>query len=432
MKTLHLTNCWHSESGGISTFYRELLRYAQVAGRPIRLVVPGPADREEPHGDHGLIYYVRSRCSPFNSAYRIMTPGSYLLPGGRIRQILTRERPDVVECCDKYTLNYLAGLLRIRALGIQHYRPTVVGLSCERMDDNMAGYVSTSSLARTFCRWYMQRLYFPLCDHHIAVSPHTAEELRTVSFGHRKRRGVWVLPMGADCELFTPERRSTRTRHWLERVSGAPEGSTLMLYAGRLAPEKNVGLLLDTMRLLEELRSCQFHLLIAGDGPLRCVLERACERKLPGSVYFLGHIRNREVLADLYANCDLFVHPNAREPFGIAPLEAMASGLPVIGPSSGGITCYANAENASLVDPDPESFAAAAIELRESPAIAEVRRRAGRETAKRFNWPAVAASFFRLYEELHAIVQGQSTEPITAPEFYSSYRTVRRDFEWQL
>jgi alpha-1,6-mannosyltransferase len=431
MKTLHLTNCWHAESGGIATFYRELLRQAEAERRPIRLVVPGAHNCVEAHGDYGLIYHVRSRSSRLSPGYRVMMPWSYFLPGGRLREIIAEERPHVVECCDKYTLNYLAGLLRRGWLGIPGYRPALVGLSCERMDDNVARYLWSGRLARAFCRWYMQWLYFPMFDHHIAVSPHTAGELRAASFGHRKRRGVWVRPMGADCGLFTPARRSPSFRRWLESRSGAPEGATLLLYSGRLALEKNVGLLLDAMRLLEQRQSGRFHLLIAGDGPLRGGLEQTCHRNLPGAVHFLGYVRSRETLAGIYANCDVLMHPNPHEPFGIAPLEAMASGLPVIAPNSGGITAYARPDNALLVHPDPDSFAGAAVALRQQNDLAENLRRAGRATAERFDWCVTASSFFALYDELHAVVRGAREEPAMAPAFYSSYPSIRRRFGWE-
>jgi len=429
MKTLHLTNCWHAESGGIATFYRELMRQAEVERRQIRLVVPGAEDGVGTHGRYGLIYTVRSRPSPFSPGYRIILPPAYLHRHGLIRAILTQERPDLVECCDKYTLTYLAALLRIRRLGIPNYRPAVVGLTCERMDENMASYLFSNPLARAFCRWYMRRLYFPMFDHHIAVSAHTADELEHASEGHRVRRGVWVRPMGADCRLFSPLRRSDASRQWIESRWGAPEGATLLLYAGRLAPEKNVELVIETMRLLEQRQNGRFHLLLAGDGVLRSALERVCMRELPGAVCFLGYLKDREALANLYANCDAFLHPNPREPFGIAPLEAMASGLPVIAPNSGGITAYAKTGNAILVDPTPEAFAASAITLPESVTLVESLRQAGRATAERFDWPAVASSFFQLYEELYAIVQG-APEGGTAPAFYSTY-PVRRGFRWE-
>jgi glycosyltransferase involved in cell wall biosynthesis len=431
MKTLHLTNCWHAESGGISTFYRELLAQAERERRAIRLVIPGAEDGEETHGEYGRIYRVRARPSPFNPGYRMMMPLAYLHPRGRVRQILATERPDLIECCDKYTLTYMAGLLRRGWFGIPGYRPAVIGLTCERMDENMAGYLSAAPLARAFCRWYMQWLYFPLFDHHIANSAHTAGELQQASFGHRCQRGVWVRPMGADCRLFTPARRSASFRQWLESRSGAPAGASLLLYVGRLAPEKNIDLLISTMRLLERGHRGQFHLSIAGDGALRDDLEQACARDLPGTVSFLGHLRNREMLADVYANCDALLHPNPREPFGIAPLEAMASGLPLIAPDSGGITTYANAENASLVHANAESFAAAAVALRGNSALASARRQAGRTTAERFDWPLVASSFFALYEELVAVVQGNHQRPTMAPEFYSSYPDNRRGLGWE-
>ena len=186
------------------------------------------------------------------------------------------------------------------------------------------------------------------------------------------------------------------------------------------------------MGLLEQAHSCQFHLLIAGEGVLRASMERICERDLPGAVYFLGHIRDREMLADIYANCDALLHPNAHEPFGIAPLEAMASGLPVIGPNSGGITSYAGSGNAILVNADPESFAKAALLLRNDPGTADAIRLAGRATAERFDWPVVASSFFALYEELYAMVRGERDEPATAAAFYSSHDNRRRHLGWEL
>ena len=428
MKTLHLINCWHRQSGGIATFYRAMMRAAEAQGRPIRLVVPGETDAVADEGRWGRIYYVRGRPAPFNREYRLVMPQSYLLPNGPVRRILAAERPDLVECCDKYTLNYLAGLLRVGWLGFGGHRPTVVGISCERMDDNMARYLSPGTLGRRFCRLYMQWLYFPLCDHHIAVSPYTATELHEASFGHRCRRGVWVRPMGVDCSLFTPDRRREEACRRLRALTGASEEATLLLYVGRLAPEKNPGLLLDTLRILESQAPGQFHLVLAGDGPMRRELESGCRRDLPGAVCFLGHIGDREALAGLYANCDLLLHPNSSEPFGIAPLEAMASGLPVIGPDSGGITSYAGDGNAVLVPAEPAAFARACRELQNDSERIRRLREAGRQTSRRYDWPTVAAGFFELYEELHALTQGTLDNARLQPAFYS---TTRRRFGWE-
>ena len=420
IKTLHLTNNWHAESGGVATFYREMLNAAESHGRAIRLVVPAAADRIEEHGRFGRIYHVKSPPAPLNPSYRMMMPLQYLLPRSPLRRILLEERADLVECCDKYTLNYLAALLRRGWLLGRDYRPAVVGLSCERMDRGMAQYVSRSPAALAFCRCYMKWLHFPMFDHHIAVSALAAEELRTAARGHQVRRGVWVRPMGADCDRFHPSRRTAAARTWLERLAGAAAGSTLLLYAGRLAPEKNLQLLLDTMAELEADGAGQYHLLVAGDGPERARFEQQANRHLPGSVCMLGHVRTAPTLADIYANSDAFVHPNPAEPFGIAPLEAMASGLALVAPNEGGVTCYANTANAWLTKADARSFAAAVRAIGADPCAAARRRTAARASAEAFAWERVTGGFFDLYDQLHALVVEGAAQPALAPSFYST------------
>src|SRR6185437_2236228 len=282
MKTLHVTNYWHSESGGVATFYRELMKCANRLGREMRIVAPGAKSEVETCGKFGKIYRVRGRQSRLSRGYWLLTPETYLLPSSPVRQILNSERPGLVECCDKYTLNYLAALLRRGWLMGRGYRPTVVGLSCERMDDNMVTYLSASRPALRFCDAYMKWLHFPMFDHHIAVSEHAAGELRQAARGHNVRRGVWVRPMGASCNLFHPGRRNDADRARLRRLSGAPEGSTLLIYTGRLAREKNLQLLTDTVAELERRSPGSLSLVVAGDGAMRASFERDCDRLAPG------------------------------------------------------------------------------------------------------------------------------------------------------
>jgi hypothetical protein len=74
IKTLHFTNCWHSESGGIATFYRELMHAAERHGRQIRLVVPGARDRVEECGPFARIYHVAGSPSRLSPGYRLLMP----------------------------------------------------------------------------------------------------------------------------------------------------------------------------------------------------------------------------------------------------------------------------------------------------------------------------------------------------------------------
>jgi alpha-1,6-mannosyltransferase len=257
-------------------------------------------------------------------------------------------------------------------------------------------------------------------DHHIAVSEHSAEELRLAARGHKVERGVWVRPMGADTVRFTPARKRDAARQRLIKVIGGSDRSVLLLYAGRLVPEKNLYLLIDAVALLRKDSKRDYRLLFAGDGILFEPLQKACSEKIPGSTTFLGHIADRDLLADMFANADAFVHPNPREPFGIAPLEAMAAGLPLVAPDSGGVTSYANHANAWLASQSPESYAAAIREVFDFPEARARKVEAALVTASQYSWPAVAAGYLRLYRELHERVQGRIPENAIPPRFVST------------
>jgi alpha-1,6-mannosyltransferase len=385
-RTLHITNAWHRGSGGIATFYRALLAAAERARHSMRLVVPAEEDGEESVGAYGVIYRIRSPRAPLDSNYRLIMPGSYLGRNTRLWKILEREQPDLVEICDKYTMPYLGGLLRIGKYPAVRKRVAVVGQSCERMDQNFAAYLGGGPAARAFCRWYMKWIYFPQCDHHIANSAATAGELQEASRGHKVERGVWIRPMGVDFDRFAqPE------RYW-----DAPEGAFTLVYAGRLAPEKNLGLLFDTLALLPD----RFRLLLAGEGILRTKLE-ARAQAFPGRVSFLGHLDGAEALVKLYREADAFVHPNPREPFGIGPLEAMAAGLPVVAPDQGGVVTYLSETNGWPTPPDPASFAGAIQAIVQDPAATRERIRQGVLTAARYRWDRIADGFLDLYRELY-------------------------------
>ncbi len=420
MRTLHLTNFWHPTSGGVATFYRALTEAANRRRHHLRLVVPSDRDRIEQVGDFVRIYHLRAAPAPLNPRYRLLRPRLFMRPGGAIAKILRDEKPDLVEICDKYTLNYLAALLRKRLVPGVASRPVVVGLSCERMDVNVGVYLGPSRPWKFFARHYMKWLYFPMFDHHVAVSSSVAEELRAAARGHAVRRAVWIRGMGVDAELFHPRRRNQACRLRLASSLGAPAEATWLLYAGRLVPEKNLGLLLDTMRELSRPANDSFHLVVAGDGILRGDLEHQWTAEFPGRIHFLGHISERERLADLYANADLFLHPNPREPFGIAPLEAMASGTPLLAANSGGVTEYANAGNAWLVEPTGAAFAQACLEAVQESQLRRERTARARRTAEAHSWPRVAEGFLDLYREIWNLVRNPAYSVVSGPAFHST------------
>jgi alpha-1,6-mannosyltransferase len=398
---MHLTNSWHENSGGVATFYRALIAEANRRQQPIRVVVPAEAERIEEVGEFGRIYHLSAPRSPMNPDYRVLYPSRFLFPGTRLQQILIAERPDLVEISDKYTLHYLAAVLRLNLLPAIDFRPTVVGTIHERIYDNVAAYLGRIPLGRQLCSVYVKWMYFPFFDHHVANSEYTAAELRAASKGQLVPRGTWIRPMGVDLSVLSPTRKSKQVRQELQRDVGGSDESVLLLYVGRLVPEKNLSLLFETFSHLRKNSEIDFRLLIAGEGMERPYWEKKCARDFPGTVQFLGHIKDRGNLADLYANADIFIHPNPREPFGIAPLEAIASGLPLVAPSCGGVSSYANSENAWVTEADARSFTRAIQEAVANPRQTNEKVKNAQSTVQRYSWESVAASFLDLYDEIH-------------------------------
>lgn len=423
IKSVHITNYYHKNSGGISTSYNNLLEAANRHRRYIRLIVPGEKEEVEEIGEYGKIYYVPAKYSPiFDKRYRVMMPWQYMLKDTLIRRILLEEKPDMIEVTDKYTLSLIGAMIRtnnFRKLG----RPMLVHFSCERMDDNIGSFLTGGKLGKWFARRVLGNYTLPNFDFHIANSPYTAEEFyksfkksdnpnrsdRFFNFSWRFFKAprvsieerVFVCPRGVNIENFSPEKRSDEVKKEMRQRADVPENSIVLLYAGRISPEKNIRLLLDFMKILAKDEK-DYRLLVAGAGPQADWLKEQAEKNIPNKIKLLGHL-DKDLLAAYYANADVFVHPNPREPFGIAPLEAMASGVPVVAPNSGGILSYADNENAWLVEPTGEEFAAALREIIENPELRERKIEKALETARKNTWEVstdrLLATYDKMYED---------------------------------
>ncbi|HMT08203.1 MAG TPA: glycosyltransferase [Pyrinomonadaceae bacterium] len=384
MKSVHITNYYHKNSGGISTSFNNLLAAAERRKREVRLIVPGEVEAEEQVNDYAKIYYVPAKYSPvFDKRYRIIMPWQYMANDSLVRKIMLAEMPDIVEVTDKYTLSMIGIMIRANKFK-QIGRPMLVHFSCERMDDNIGSFLSEGKFGKWFARRVIGNYTMPSFDYHIANSTYTAEEfVNAVSTDKNSRRSNWffnkcwrwlkaprvpiserifVCPRGVDAAQFSPERKSPDVRREMRERAGIPQESTVLLYAGRISPEKNIPLLVDMMEQLANDRDHDYRLLVAGAGPLEQWLKDAGEERAKGCIIQLGHL-DKETLSNYYANADVFVHPNPREPFGIAPLEAMASGVATVAPNGGGILSYATAENMWLIEPTGSDFANAVREI---------------------------------------------------------------------
>ncbi len=133
--------------------------------------------------------------------------------------------------------------------------------------------------------------------------------------------GVEVEPLGVDTTLFRPDRGE---RAQLLRRLGLGGEVRLLVFAGRPAREKNIDIMLEAAAQLGD----DYHLLLIGAG---------AGARPQSNATLLPFQRDPVTLARLLASCDAFVHANPNEPFGLAVLEGLASGLPIIGMATGGV-----------------------------------------------------------------------------------------------
>jgi len=179
-----------------------------------------------------------------------------------------------------------------------------------------------SGTALKYMVWYYNK-----CNAVIVPSKVTADWLQGIGCDSK----IIVLSNGVDTNRFNPNERSNSLRKEL-----GIDKELVLLHVGRITKEKSVGILIKAANTLKE-DGRQFKLVIAGKGPALSSLKR--EAKLLGiddCVSFAGFVPDKE-LPKYYASADAFVTASPVETEGIVMLEAMASGLPVIGTDAGAI-----------------------------------------------------------------------------------------------
>ena len=195
-------------------------------------------------------------------------------------------------------------------------------------------------------------------------------------------RNVTVVARGVDTRRFSPAWRSQALRaSW-----GAGEDTCVVAHVGRLAPEKNLGLL---VRAFEALRRVwpDSKLLLVGDGPARADLLARCPDAL-----FAG-MRSGDDLAAHYASADAFVFPSMTETFGNVTPEAMASGLPVLAFDHAAAGQLIQSGRSGLLVPmgDADAFVAMARELVADPQRAQQWGVSARAATLACQWDQVVA-----------------------------------------
>ncbi|MEY9872421.1 phosphatidylinositol alpha 1,6-mannosyltransferase [Streptacidiphilus sp. MAP12-33] len=308
------------------------------------------------------------------------------LPSRKLEQLIAGHRPDVVHLASPFLLGS-RGMAAAERLGL----PTVAVYQTD-----IAGYARAyraGSALGEAAAW--RRLRTVHCAADLTLAPSTPALQDLTAHGiprvHLWRRGV-------DSARFHPRHRDEALRRAL-----APGGEVLVGYVGRLAPEKRVDLLAETAALPG------VRVVVIGDGPSDHSLRQA----LPGAV-FLGR-RTGDELAALYASLDVFAHTGPMETFCQTIQEAMASGVPVVGPAVGGPLDLIGHRRTGLLVParDGAALARAVGELAADPQVRARFGVAGRTDVEARTWESVGDELIDHYHRVMAR-RGRGVGVVTA------------------
>ncbi|WP_337169364.1 glycosyltransferase family 1 protein [Gemmatimonas aurantiaca] len=299
-----------------------------------------------------------------------------------VRAFVKSFRPDLVHCPTEFVLGWYGRQEALRA-GVPY---------CTSYHTDFSRYTSSWGvpwLRRPVQSWIRHfhrraaRVYTP--------SLSARDDLRALGL-----RDIEVWGRGVDVDLFQPRR---------DVPTCSVTRPFRFLYVGRLAPEKNIGFLIEAFATVRaRYPEMPMELQIVGDGPSRAALQRRAAQSGGPAVHFLGVQDREKDLPGIYAGADAFVYASTTETLGLVVLEAMAAGLSVVAVPAGGVAEHLRDEVNGLTYPadDHEACANAMSRLMQSPALRTRLAQGARRTAEQWSWDSELDRLDGSYREIVA------------------------------
>src|ERR1700737_533893 len=381
MKVCDLTQFYSPFSGGVKRYLEEKRKYANAHGHEHLLIVPGKST-EKIENPSDKTYFIASPLVSRTSRYRA------LLNLGAVEEVLAREHPDVIESSDPYQVAWKAiasgEALRIPVVGFYHSHFPEAYL---RTTTKYLGETATNVMMEV-AKNYVRSLY-----NHFRTTfvPSAGLAELLAAWGVQN---VVLSELGVDVQVFRPAADKFESRREFE----IPSGRVVLLYVGRLAPEKNVKVLLQAFAQLNKQLPGRFHAFIVGDGFYR---EDVIElQKTTRAITWMRYCSDKLKLAKVYRAADLFVHPGVQETFGLVALESQSCGTPVVGIHGSYMDRIIFAHQSHWAKENSAESLAAAVLTMSKTDLEKAGLEASRRVVRRFSWEKVFYRMLDIYQQL--------------------------------
>ncbi|HWQ78616.1 MAG TPA: glycosyltransferase family 1 protein [Anaerovoracaceae bacterium] len=370
MKIAIFTDTFYPQINGVTNTLGKMTQYFDENKIEYKVFAPRYDDGADLSAErfYSLKFFLYPDC-------RIALPNVF-----RIAQTLSDFKPDLIHLMTEFNMG-LTGL----HFGKKNHIPTVSNYSTNF--SQYTDYYKLDFLKQgiwDYLRWFHNQNGITLCP-----SSESRKLLKQNDIGNTA-----IFSRGIDSVKFNPSLRSESLRKKL-----GIENKTAFLYVGRVSFEKDLDILSESYKRIKGKYGGRVAMIITGEGPY---LDK-CRAAFPADTIFTGFKRGTE-LSELYASSDIFVCPSSTETFGNVILEAMASGLPVIGADAGGlkeiITHKKNGLKFGIRD--AEELTELMTELLENPGLRDRLKENGISFAAGRSWDRIIGSLVGIYSEVLA------------------------------
>ncbi len=398
LRVVDVNNFFSATGGGVRRYHLEKLQaLSEDPNLEYHVVVPSDRTEVERYG-RATIHHLPAT-NALGSGYR------FLVNPLRLRRLLKRIQPDVVEVGSPYVL---PDIVRFAARGLDcaivgfwhaHYPVAYAHRPLSRRSPKLA------KAAERMAWWWARRTYGRF-DTTLAAADCVRSTLEAEGVP-----GVSYTPLGVDLALFTPTRRDTALR----RTWGAGDRDVVMAFPHRLCEEKNLSAMVDAYEIVREARGERVLLVVAGRGPDEALVQDLAAR-YPGDVHYLGYLPRREDMARLLASVDIVAALSPTETFGLSAAEAMAAGNALIGSEelSVGEMLRESRAGVPVADGDPRAIAEAWLELLQPGRARLLGARAHTFANRHFSWARTFERIVGVYEATTHRSQADEVAPVAA------------------